>query len=90
MLHAFFTSSCSQAGEHVPLLADGLVCLHKYRGQSAPEIFADSPMISHISHSKKLQATPRTEAEERARAFSLQKHLSKDAGRGYGLVMGWE
>jgi len=42
----------AKAGEHVPLLADGLVCLHKYRGQ--------------------------TEAEERARAFSLQKHLSKD------------
>lgn len=41
----------AKAGEHVPLLADGLVCLHKYRGQ--------------------------TEAEERARAFSLQKHLSK-------------
>ncbi|CAJ1402478.1 unnamed protein product [Effrenium voratum] len=45
-------SFLAKAGEHMPLIADGLVCLHKYRGQ--------------------------TEAEERARAFSLQKHLSKD------------
>lgn len=51
--HALGANSLlAKAGEHVPLLADGLVCLHKYRGQ--------------------------TEAEERARAFSLQKHLSKD------------
>ena len=27
----------AKAGEHVPLLADGLVCLHKYRGQSKPQ-----------------------------------------------------
>ncbi|CAE7774226.1 DUSP13 [Symbiodinium pilosum] len=41
-----------KAGEHLPLVADGLRCYHKFKGQ--------------------------TEAEERARAYSLQRYLGKD------------
>lgn len=41
-----------KAGEHLPLVADGLRCYHKFKGQ--------------------------IEAEERARAFSLQRYLAKD------------
>lgn len=41
-----------------------MVCLHKYRGQSKPQALREKNWF-------------RTEAEERARAFSLQKHLSK-------------